>query len=227
MRDQNELVHNQSALFQVHIHQADQNSKLYQEEVVRFAIRLSSRFDGTLADLCSLTLPSFRSLSSTCPTLAASLSTAPNRTQTTAEAELATEIAAQAGTRSEVEALQTDYTSLVTDTKEVEKATNDIVKQLAVLERVDVQLQEKKKSVAAKIKKGKKGLQDDTHAKSEAETWIRNHEETIGRVGKEVEKMDRALEKEEAELERITEGLKGASRAFPRSWSPSSLATCH
>lgn len=34
MKDQNELVHNQSALFQVNIHQASINSVVYEEAVV-------------------------------------------------------------------------------------------------------------------------------------------------------------------------------------------------
>lgn len=35
LKDQNELVHNQSALFQVNIHQASQNSQVHEEAVVR------------------------------------------------------------------------------------------------------------------------------------------------------------------------------------------------
>lgn len=96
--------------------------------------------------------------------------------------------------------------------QEVEKATNEIVKQLAVLDRADVQLQEKKKSATTKIKKLRKTLQDDTHARSEADTWVRNHTETIERVSGEIEKMDSALEREEAELEKVRDGLKGRSQ---------------
>lgn len=93
--------------------------------------------------------------------------------------------------------------------QEVEKATNEITKQLQTFDRADVQLQEKKKSTLAKIKKLKKSLQEDSHARSEAETWVRNHAETIERVGAEVERMDQQLEKDEAELEKVRDGLKG------------------
>ena len=61
----------------------------------------------------------------------------------------------------------------------------------------------------AKIKKLRKSVQDDTHAKSEADTWVRNHAETIERVAGEMDKMDASLEREEAELDRVRDGLKG------------------
>ncbi|KAK4048581.1 Structural maintenance of chromosomes protein 4 [Microbotryomycetes sp. JL221] len=166
LRDQNELAHNQSALFQINIHQANQNSKQHQADL-----------DG-------------------------------------AEAELVSEIEAQADIIKEAELMQREYDGLVQDTKEVEKATNEIVKQLAVLERADVQLQEKKKSAAAKIKKLRKNIVDDTHAKSEAETWVQNHAETIDRVSGELEKMSAALEKEETELEKVRDGLKGKTEVY-------------
>ncbi|KAK4047568.1 Structural maintenance of chromosomes protein 4 [Microbotryomycetes sp. JL201] len=161
LRDQNELTHNQSALFQINIHQASQNSQQHQQD-----------FDE-------------------------------------AEAQLKAEIEAQADTVKETEVLQCDYDEL-----EVEKATNEIVKQLSVLERADVQLQEKKKSTVAKIKKLRKTIADDTHAKSEAETWVQNHTEAIERVTKDLESMAVSLDKEEAQLEKVRDGLKGKTEVY-------------
>ncbi|KAM0788102.1 hypothetical protein ACM66B_001270 [Microbotryomycetes sp. NB124-2] len=166
LRDQNELTHNQSALFQINIHQASQNAQQHQQDFNE------------------------------------------------AEAELKAEIDAQADTVKDTELLQCDYDELVRDTKEVEKATNEIVKQLSVLERADVQLQEKKKSTVAKIKKLRKTIADDTHAKSEAETWVQNHMETIERVSKDLEAMAVSLDKEESELEKVRDGLKGKTEVY-------------
>ncbi|KAK4698890.1 structural maintenance of chromosome 4, partial [Phenoliferia sp. Uapishka_3] len=166
LRDQNELVHNQSALFQFNIHQASANSGVYLQAVNEAATELEE------------------------------------------------ETNAQAGTRQEVDELQTEYNTLDGETKAVEKETNEVVKQLAVLERTDVQLQEKKKSFVTKVKKLKKSLTDDTHNQSEASTWIRNHAEEIERVKLELGKMEINLETEEAELEKVRDSLKGKTEVF-------------
>lgn len=127
--------------------------------------------------------------------------------------------------------LQAEYDALVADTKvrpfsyprqasislirwllsqDVEKTTTELSKELAVFDRTDVQLQEKKKSMLAKTKKLKKLIEDDTHAKSEAETWIRNYGEEIDKVRVQLDKMEKSLEADESELEKVRDGLKGA-----------------
>ncbi|KAM0751211.1 RecF/RecN/SMC protein [Meredithblackwellia eburnea MCA 4105] len=166
LKDQNELVHNQSALWQYNIHQASANGEVYREALEE------------------------------------------------AQAELEMETKEQEGTRKQVESDQAEVNQLDADTKAVEKETNEVLKELAVLERADVQLQEKKKSLVAKIKKLNKSVTDDTHNRSEAETWIRNHTEEIERVRKELDKMEATLETEEAELEKVRDGLKGKTEVF-------------
>ena len=166
LRDQNELAHNQSALFQVNIHQASLNAQVATEAV------------------------------------------------TEAQAALEEETDAQADIRKEAEDLQAEYDMLAADVKSVEKETAEVVKQLAALDKMDVQLQERKKSSSAKIKKLKKAITDDTHARSEATTWVANHGETITRVGAELAKMEAKLEGEEAELDKVREGLKGKTEVF-------------
>lgn len=166
LRDQNELAHNQSALFQVNIHQASLNAQVATEAV------------------------------------------------TEAQAALEEETEAQGDIRREAEELQAEYDTLVADLKSVEKETAEVVKQLAALDKTDVQLQERKKSSSAKIKKLKKAITDDTHARSEATTWVTNHGETITRVGADLTKMEAKLEAEEAELDKVREGLKGKTEVF-------------
>lgn len=67
------------------------------------------------------------------------------------------------------------------------------------------------------------GGEQETHAKSAAESWVENHEETIIKTRKEVEKLEAKLVGEEAEFEEIRDSLKGSScRLFhPRSPFPS------
>lgn len=80
---------------------------------------------------------------------------------------------AQAGTLKEAEVLQETYDTLLADTKvrsllplssmltenqDVEKATNEITQHLAVLDRADVQLQEKRKHISLKVKKLNKSI---------------------------------------------------------------------
>lgn len=72
----------------------------------------------------------------------------------------------------------------------------------------------------AKSKKLKKSLMDDKHACSEAQTWVKNHEEAIDKVRGELDKMEGTLEKEETELEKVRDGLKGAlSFTFSSCWT--------
>lgn len=78
-----------------------------------------------------------------------------------------------------------------------------------MFDRTDVQLQEKKKSTLTKTKKLKKSLADDSHTKSEAETWVRNHKEELEKVRGECDKMETVLEAEEAELDQVRDSLKG------------------
>ncbi|SCZ99488.1 BZ3500_MvSof-1268-A1-R1_Chr3-1g06035 [Microbotryum saponariae] len=164
--DQNELVHNNSALFQVNIHQASYNAEIHAAELQE----AQSGLDAELED--------------------------------------------QTGTKEEVEALQHEYNEMVKDCKDTEKATAEIVKHLAVLDRADVQRQEKKKSMVTKVKKLKKVLEEEGHSRSEAETWVKNHSDTITRVGGEMEKMESLLEKEELELEKVRDSLKGKTEVF-------------
>ncbi|SGY49508.1 BQ5605_C001g00787 [Microbotryum silenes-dioicae] len=189
LRDQNELVHNNSALFQVNIHQASYNAEIHAAELQE----AQSGFNAELED--------------------------------------------QTGTKEEVEALQHEYNEMVKDCKvsswlcggpiswsdlgslpllsqDTEKATAEIVKHLAVLDRADVQRQEKKKSMVTKVKKLKKVLEEEGHSRSEAETWVKNHSDTITRVGGEMEKMESLLEKEELELEKVRDSLKGKTEVF-------------
>lgn len=60
-----------------------------------------------------------------------------------------------------------------------------------------------------KVKKLEKSITTDSHARSEAATWVKNHGDDIIKVGKDLAKMEASLEKEELELEKVRDSLKG------------------
>lgn len=53
-------------------------------------------------------------------------------------------------------------------------------------------------------------LSQDTHARSSALSWVENHEETIGKTRKELDRLETKLVGEEREFEEIRDGLKGS-----------------
>jgi len=97
----------------------------------------------------------------------------------------------------------------------VEDEVARIEKDLATLKKTDVQLTEQRKAATSKIKKLEKSLTEDRHAKSEAENAIRNNGETLEKFGGEKEKLKGDLEKEQAELGKVMDALRGESSRFP------------
>lgn len=120
----------------------------------------------------------------------------------------------QAGIRKEVADLEAEYNELNANVKEMEKLATAVSKELVAFEKEDVQLQEKRKHLSAKQKKLKKSITDDTHARSEATSWYKNYGEDMDRLRVELEQHETSLAKEEAELEKICDGLKDKTAVF-------------
>lgn len=116
--------------------------------------------------------------------------------------------------RQEVEELDTEYQTLARDHKELEKHTNEVSKELVAFEREDVQMQEKRKHLINKQKKLKKTIHDDTLARSEASTWQKSYGDDMEKLKAELEKHESNLAREEAELEKICDGLKDKTAGF-------------
>ena len=76
-------------------------------------------------------------------------------------------------------------------------------------EKKQVQLEEKKKHAINQQKKLNKSITDDTHARSSAISWVGNHDETIAKSRKELDRLEAKLVDEEKEFESIRDGLKG------------------
>ncbi|GAA5870268.1 hypothetical protein JCM1840_001607 [Sporobolomyces johnsonii] len=98
--------------------------------------------------------------------------------------------------------------------KQVEDEVNRIVKDLAKLDKTDVQLQEQKKAAVAKLKKLTKSLADDKHGRSEAETSIANNSETLERFAGEKDKLKEELEAQQAGLTKVMDSLRDKIEGF-------------
>lgn len=98
--------------------------------------------------------------------------------------------------------------------QELEKHTNEVSKELVAFEREDVQMQEKRKHLINKQKKLKKTIHDDTLARSEASTWQKSYGDDMEKLKAELVKHETNLAREEAELEKICDGLKDKTAGF-------------
>ncbi|KAG9089736.1 hypothetical protein FRC06_001412 [Ceratobasidium sp. 370] len=130
------------------------------------------------------------------------------------KAELEAETTANAEHIRAAEELQAQYAEKREAFDELESSLAAITKSLSAQSKIEVGLEEKRKHVKAKQKKLQKGIEDDTHAKHEAETWIVNHTEQIEKSTAELAKLEKELVAEEKELEVIANSLKGKTQVF-------------
>lgn len=131
-----------------------------------------------------------------------------------AEEELKSEVDGHADHRKETESLQREHDELAKQVKVLETESNKLSKELAALERADIQAQEKAKAVNTKRKKLEKSIAEDSRARSEAQSWIQNHGEEGETLQTEITKLESQLEREEASLDSIREGLKSKTEKF-------------
>ncbi|KAF9140327.1 hypothetical protein BGX30_006698 [Mortierella sp. GBA39] len=118
------------------------------------------------------------------------------------------------GLKDEIEKLENEHNSRVKEYEKIDKETSEILKQLSKIDREDVQMQENKKHLRNKQKKGTKSLTADKHSLSENQSWIRNHESDLVKQQTELEKLEKSLEAAEEELEVIRESLRGKTEEF-------------
>ncbi|KAG8744660.1 hypothetical protein FRC10_009693 [Ceratobasidium sp. 414] len=130
------------------------------------------------------------------------------------KAELEAETTANAKHIRAAEELQAQYAEKREAFDELESSLAAIAKSLSTQSKTEVGLEEKRKHVKAKQKKLQKGIEEDTHAKHEAETWIVNYTEQIEKSTAELAKLEKELVAEEKELEVIANSLKGKTQVF-------------
>ncbi|KAH8111883.1 RecF/RecN/SMC [Phellopilus nigrolimitatus] len=98
--------------------------------------------------------------------------------------------------------------------EEVKAAAAEAMKDLAVHEKQQVNLEERKKHANTKAKKTKKSLQDDQKAKDEALRFIDTNIEKMEKEKGKLAEHEASLEKEEKVLEGIRDSLKDKTQVF-------------
>ncbi|KAF9941717.1 hypothetical protein BGZ65_001951 [Modicella reniformis] len=118
------------------------------------------------------------------------------------------------GLRDEIQALENDHNVRVKEYDIMDKETSEILKQLAKIDREDVQMQENRKHLKNKEKKATKALTADKKSLEDNRKWVHDHEADLVRQQSELEKLEKHLESAEEALETIRESLKGKTEDF-------------
>ncbi|OBZ79683.1 Structural maintenance of chromosomes protein 4 [Grifola frondosa] len=98
--------------------------------------------------------------------------------------------------------------------EEVKAAAAEAVKDLAIKEKQQVGLEERRKHANSKAKKLKKSLQDDAHALSEALRSIEDNSAKMETEKEKVNQFEKSLAAEEKILEEIRDSLKDKTQVF-------------
>ncbi|CDO73402.1 hypothetical protein BN946_scf185013.g36 [Trametes cinnabarina] len=110
--------------------------------------------------------------------------------------------------------LQKHYDEKCEAFEEVKKAAAAAVKDLATREKTQISLEEKRKHANTKVKKLKKAISDDEHARAEADRTVEESEAKIERKKEELENLEQELAQAEKALEEIRDSLKDKTQVF-------------
>ncbi|KAI8990648.1 RecF/RecN/SMC protein [Trametes punicea] len=113
-----------------------------------------------------------------------------------------------------LEMLQNHYNEKCEAFEQVKKAAAEAVKDLVAREKSQISLEEKRKHANTKAKKLKKAVNDDEHARAEADRTLEESEAKIERKKEELESLERDLAQAEKALEEIRDSLKDKTQVF-------------
>ncbi|RMY59679.1 hypothetical protein D0865_01946 [Hortaea werneckii] len=130
------------------------------------------------------------------------------------QGQLDEELQKHGGSEEEIKRLEKQYK---TGSKEYEKLENDtkgILKEMAKLDKETVKFEEKKKFLANKQKKLDKTFDSSKFGIQESETLAKNAQDDVTRLTGEIEELEAEMAKEEQELNKIRDSLKGKTQGF-------------
>ncbi|KAL6304841.1 RecF/RecN/SMC [Sparassis latifolia] len=113
-----------------------------------------------------------------------------------------------------LELLEKHYAQRTAAYEEVKAAAAEAVKDLAVHEKQQVSLEERRKHANGKAKKLKKTMQDDEHALAEAVRAVKDNGSKMESEKATVEEFEESLAEEEKVLEEIRDSLKDKTQVF-------------
>ncbi|KAI9791797.1 MAG: hypothetical protein M1833_001321 [Piccolia ochrophora] len=128
--------------------------------------------------------------------------------------ELNAELAKHQGNEDGIKDLQKRYKQSTKQYESLEKETQAVLKEMAKLDKENVKFDEKRKFLMGKQKKLEKTSQSSRLSTSEATNSIKNHIEDGERFAEEIASLEAVVRKEDDELAKIRENLKGKTQSF-------------
>lgn len=119
-----------------------------------------------------------------------------------------------AGNENSIQGLEKEYKKAAKLFEQVEKQTQDFLKELARYDKESVKFEEKRKFIVNKQKKAEKLVTSSKSQASEARGLVQNAIEAIEVKTAEAAKLEERLQEEEAELGVIREKLRGKTQGF-------------
>ncbi|KAL2003272.1 hypothetical protein VTN02DRAFT_4482 [Thermoascus thermophilus] len=166
IRDENELVQKQSALYQIYLNECEDNTRVTEEAILQ------------MQELLNLELEKHK------------------------------------GNESGIKELEKAYKRGVKEYENMEKATQAMIKEMAMYDKESVKFEEKKKFLHGKQKKLEKAMQSSRLAGSECSSLVEKHTYDIEKKTAEIAKLEKEMKIEEEELATIREGLKGKTQGL-------------
>ena len=128
--------------------------------------------------------------------------------------ELDGELRKHEGSEEGIKQLQKQYKTSAKEYESLEKRTQAFLKEIAKLDKETVKFEEKKKFLGNKQKKLEKSLQSSSFAISEAQNSARQCADDIERNTAQITELEGEFGREEDELARIRDGLKGKTQGL-------------
>ncbi|KAG6003094.1 hypothetical protein E4U21_002397 [Claviceps maximensis] len=130
------------------------------------------------------------------------------------QAQLDEELEKHHGSEQFIKDLEKQYSKGSKEVEVHEKQTQALAKDLASFEQERVKSDEKRKFLVDKKKKLQRIIDNAQHATNDADETIEESSQDIKKRNQEIAELEKQVKKEEAELTRIRDGLKGKTQTF-------------
>ena len=130
------------------------------------------------------------------------------------QGQLSAELEKHAGNEDSIRELETAYKKASKQYELMGKQTQEFIKEMAKYDKESVKFDEKRKFISSKQKKAEKTANTSRLSASEAASLIEKHSDDIERKGGEVAELEQSMQREEQELIKIRESLKGKTQGF-------------
>ena len=130
------------------------------------------------------------------------------------QSQLNAELEKHAGNEDSIRELEKAYQKAAKQYELMEKQTQELIKELAKYDKESVKFDEKRKFISGKQKKAEKTANTSRLSASEAASLIEKHSDDINRKNAEVAELEQSMQKEEQELVKIRESLKGKTQGL-------------